>query len=68
MDSIELSDCNVATKLKVTSNSGLYLEGLTVLAHTSNSTELIDEYAFYCGSECYIVIVSAEQTSLPGIP
>ena len=43
MDSIQLSKCTVDTHLKVTSNSGLYLEGLSILANVTNNTELIDE-------------------------
>ena len=67
MDSIRLSDCVSNTKLAITSNSGLYLEGLTVLANFTNSPALADAYVSIV-SRVLSLIVLAERTALLGIP
>lgn len=43
-DMISLDDCHYPNKLILNCNTGLYIEGLTVLGHTSNDTELLDMY------------------------
>lgn len=43
-DLIFLNDCSYPNNFIVTYNTGLYLEGITVLGHTINDTNLIHVY------------------------
>ncbi|KAK7688585.1 hypothetical protein QCA50_008123 [Cerrena zonata] len=59
-DMISLDDCHYPNKLILNCNTGLYIEGLTVLGHTSNDTELLD-----IADQLSVIAVKSSQWSNP---